>query len=181
MQSDSFQFFTSKYIYIYIYIYIYAHIIMMSRCKNGFPRLLEFIRIAVVEKFFLVGQHWHLLQQCPAYFVRLIWMILKMEGRWLYISFFVRCCFQDLFNIAGRILAQFPSRFFFILTASMWCLCKVVLTKLLHGIDPLYSIAQVRLPHDRYPFDSSPRLFSEYIDITLSGRDAATQIRELAY
>ena len=35
-----------------------------------------------------------------------------MEGRWPYSNCFVRCCFQDLINIADSILVQFPSSFF---------------------------------------------------------------------
>ena len=53
-----------------------------------------------------------LLQQCPTYLVRLIWMVLEMGGRWLFCCCFVGCCFQDLFNIACRILVQFLSSFF---------------------------------------------------------------------
>ena len=46
-----------------------------------------------------------LLLQGPACLVRLIWMVLKMAGRWPYTV-------QDLFNITRRILVQFPSSFF---------------------------------------------------------------------
>ena len=44
-----------------------------------------------------------LLQQCPAYLVRLIWIVFVMGGRWPYSCCFVGCCFQDLFNIARSI------------------------------------------------------------------------------
>ena len=50
-----------------------------------------------------------LLQRCPTCF---IWMVLEMGGKWLYSCCFVRCCFQDLFNIAFSILVQFLSNFF---------------------------------------------------------------------
>ena len=53
-----------------------------------------------------------LLQQCHACFVRFIWMVLETGGRWPYSSCFVGCCFQNLFNIARRILMQFSARFF---------------------------------------------------------------------
>ena len=45
-----------------------------------------------------------LLQQCPACLVRLTWMVFMMGGRWPYSWCFVRCCRQDLFNIACSIL-----------------------------------------------------------------------------
>ena len=41
-----------------------------------------------------------LLQQCPAYLVRLTWIIFVMGGRWQYSCFFMGCCLQDLFSIA---------------------------------------------------------------------------------
>ena len=45
-----------------------------------------------------------LLQQCPAYLVRLSLMIFVMEGRWLYSWCFVGCCLQELFKITRSIL-----------------------------------------------------------------------------
>ena len=50
-------------------------------------------------------------QQCPTCLLRLIWMVLEIGGRWPYSCFFVRCCYQDLFNIARSILVQIPSSF----------------------------------------------------------------------
>ena len=61
-----------------------------------------------------------LLQQCPTCLVHLIWIVLEMEGRWLYSCCFVGCCFQDLFNIARSILVQFPSSFFSIYLISVY-------------------------------------------------------------
>ena len=55
---------------------------------------------------------WLLLQQCPAYLVHLILMVQEIGGRWLYSTFFVGCCFQDLFNIICRIFIQFLPNFF---------------------------------------------------------------------
>ena len=52
-----------------------------------------------------------LLQQCPACLVHLTWMVLEIEGRLLYSSCFVGCCFQDSFNTAYGTLVQFPSSF----------------------------------------------------------------------
>ena len=46
-----------------------------------------------------------LLQQCPAYLVRLTWIVSMMGGRWPYSWCLVGCCRQDLFNIAHKILA----------------------------------------------------------------------------
>ena len=59
-----------------------------------------------------VGVHWStslmssslLLQQCPAYLVRLTWIVLVMGGTWPYSWCLVGCCRQDLFNIAGKFL-----------------------------------------------------------------------------
>ena len=48
----------------------------------------------------------------PVCLVRLIWMILEMGGRLPYSSYFVRCFFKDLFNIARNILEQLLSSFF---------------------------------------------------------------------
>ena len=45
-----------------------------------------------------------LLQQCPAYQVRLTWIVFVMGGRWPYSWCLVWCCLQDLFNIARNIL-----------------------------------------------------------------------------
>ena len=53
-----------------------------------------------------------LLQQCLACLVRLILMVLQKGGK--YRCCFVRCCFQDLFNIAHSILIQLPSSFFYL-------------------------------------------------------------------
>ena len=44
-----------------------------------------------------------LLQQCPAYLVRLILIIFVMGGKMPYSCCFVKCCLQDLFNIARSI------------------------------------------------------------------------------
>ena len=74
----------------------------------------------------LVGHHLHvcvkksirercsfsLLQQCVACLDLLIWMGLKMGGRWLYRSCIMRYVFQDLSNVTRSILVQFPSLFF---------------------------------------------------------------------
>ena len=53
-----------------------------------------------------------LLLQCPTCLVCLIWMVFEIGGRWPYSCSFVRCCFQDLFNIALNILVQLLSSFF---------------------------------------------------------------------
>ena len=45
-----------------------------------------------------------LLRQCPACLVRLAWIVFVMGDRWSYSWCFVRCCLQDLFNIACSIL-----------------------------------------------------------------------------
>ena len=53
-----------------------------------------------------------LFQQCPAGLLHLIWMILKIGGKWPFNCCFMVCCFSDLFNIARSILVQNPSCFF---------------------------------------------------------------------
>ena len=40
----------------------------------------------------------------PACLTRLSWIVFGMGDSWLYSCFFVRCCFQELFNTAGTIL-----------------------------------------------------------------------------
>ena len=50
-----------------------------------------------------------LLQQCPAYLLRLVFVI---GGRWPYSWCLAGCCHQDLFKIARSILVKLPSSFF---------------------------------------------------------------------
>ena len=71
---------------------------------------------AVVDKFLLaipvkccIGER-HL-WVCPAGLVHFIWMALEMGDQWPYSCCFMKCCYQDLYNIARRILAQFLSSF----------------------------------------------------------------------
>ena len=45
-----------------------------------------------------------LLQQCPAYLVRLTWIVFETGGRWPYSWCLLGCCLQDLFKIVRRIL-----------------------------------------------------------------------------
>ena len=66
------------------------------------------------------GRLENLLQQCPACLVRFILMVLVIGVKWPYSCCFVRCCFQDLFNIAQNILVQFPSSFFSICFVSIY-------------------------------------------------------------
>ena len=47
-----------------------------------------------------------LLQQFPVCLVRLTWIVFVMGGRWPYSWCFVRCCRQDLFNIARNIFLE---------------------------------------------------------------------------
>ena len=59
-----------------------------------------------------------LLQQCPACLVRLPWIVFVMAGRWPYSWCFVRCCLQDLFNIArssSLVISNYKSIFFYFL------------------------------------------------------------------
>ena len=45
-----------------------------------------------------------LLQQCPAYLVRLTWIVFVIGGKWPYSWCLVGCCRQDVFKIARSIL-----------------------------------------------------------------------------
>ena len=47
-----------------------------------------------------------LVQQCPAYLVRITLIVFVMGGKWPYSCCFVGCCLQDLFNIARSILVS---------------------------------------------------------------------------
>ena len=47
-----------------------------------------------------------LLQQCPAYLVRLTFIVFVMGGRWPYSWCFVWCCLQDLFKIARSFVSS---------------------------------------------------------------------------
>ena len=53
-----------------------------------------------------------LLQQCPACLVHISLIVFVMGSRWSYSWCFVRCCLQDLFNIARSIILLLPSSFF---------------------------------------------------------------------
>ena len=133
-------------IYIYIYIYIYS-IFIKSHWLHRFPWLSLAIHPyhlllpaglpdnilcpyrAVVSKFWLVIQHWHIhvkgfigesyLWVHPFFSSSVLHMLFVLFGwfldigdRWPYNCCFMRCCFQDLFNIAHGILVQFLSSFF---------------------------------------------------------------------
>ena len=52
------------------------------------------------------------LQQCPAFLVRLTWIVFMMGGRWLNSLCFVGCCLQDSFSTARSILVYLLSSFF---------------------------------------------------------------------
>ena len=75
-----------------------------------------------------------LLQQCPACLVRLIWIVLKIGGMWPYSCCFVGCCYENLLNITCSILLQSRLAFsLYGLSASMWCIHIVELTRPLLG------------------------------------------------
>ena len=52
------------------------------------------------------------LQQYSPYIVCLIWMVLKIGGRWSYSCCFMGCCLQNLFNTVHIILVLFLINFF---------------------------------------------------------------------
>ena len=118
-------------IYVYIYTYIYHHhhhlVVPLARISLTVSRQfsLSFIasgrssglhpvsshscwiyvragRPAFARPYVRVhGSSSLLLQQCPAC---LTWIVFVMGGRWPYSWCLVRCCRQDLFNIARSIL-----------------------------------------------------------------------------
>ena len=123
----------SLYIYIYIIIiiimscrqhgYPWPSLATSPNCSSLLAGLLGYIpyphiapvciragRLAFARAY--VGVHWStslmssslLLQQCSACLVRLTWIVFVMGGWWPYSWCFVRCCLQDLFNIALSIL-----------------------------------------------------------------------------
>ena len=87
-----------------------------------------FKTVSYVNKFLLLGQHWHVhvkgfyqktslmssflfFQQCLACAFRLIRMVFVMGETWPYSCCFVGCCFLDFFKIARSVFVQFLSRF----------------------------------------------------------------------
>ena len=48
-----------------------------------------------------------LLQQCPAYLVRLTLIVFLMGGRLPYSCCFVGCCLYDLFNVNNLLITLF--------------------------------------------------------------------------
>ena len=60
-----------------------------------------------------------LLQQCPACLVRLTCIVFLTVGKWPYSWCLLRCCHQDMFNIARNILVELPSSFFFSCSVSV--------------------------------------------------------------
>ena len=72
----------------------------------------------------------HLWVHSCFFFGYLTWMVCEMWGKWLYKFLFVGYCFQDLMEIAHRILVLFPSNFFSCISyESRWCIHTVVLTQ----------------------------------------------------
>ena len=129
-------------LYIYIYIYHHYHVMLLAQISQTFschlslssitsgrfsrlhPRFIQSCcrEVLVGHPTFLClceGVHrrtpltssFLLLHQCSSCLVHLIWMVLEIGGGWPYSCCFVGC-FQDLFNMTRRILAQFPSSFF---------------------------------------------------------------------
>ena len=88
---------------------------------------------AVIDRFQLVIQHlhirvkgpieerhlWVLLQLCPACFVHLVRIVLKIGGRWLYSCCLVECYCQDFFSMTCSIFVQFLSSLFSISLVSI--------------------------------------------------------------
>ena len=90
-----------------------------------------------------------LLQQCPACLVCQSLIVFVMGGRWPYSCCFVRCCLQDLFNIARSILVYLLSSFSSIRLVSVHVVHPYSSINMTAAWKKLfYFIAQVWLPHD---------------------------------
>ena len=125
--------FKSKYIYIYIYHHHHvvslarisltvSRYFSLSFIASGRSSGLHLVSSHSCCMYVRAGRpafawpyaeiHWNtslmssslLLQQCPAYLVRLAWIVFVMGGRWPYSWCLVGCCRQDLVNIARKIL-----------------------------------------------------------------------------
>ena len=117
----------------------------------------------------------------------LIWMVLEMEGKWLYICCFVGCCFQDLFYIACSIFMQFPSGFFFIcfdsvhvvhsyssidITAVLKKFCFILLASSdLHMIKSLLIAVHVFARHILISLSVDEMLLPRYVNLTTDFRE----------
>ena len=73
-----------------------------------------------------------LLQLCSACLVHLIWMVLAMGSNWPCNCCFMGYYFQDLFCITFLWSSHLIFSLY-VLLASMWCICTVVLIQLLLG------------------------------------------------
>ena len=119
----------------------------------GFPNYILCLQRANVDKFLLVGQHWHDYEfvlsspavcciSCTSYLdVFLRW---EVSGRTAVVSWGVasRICSLQL----GAFLCSFHQAFSpYVLSASMWCIHTEVLIPLLHGRNPVffYQIDQI--------------------------------------
>ena len=128
-----------------------------------------------------------LFQQCPTYLARLIWMVLKMESRWLYSCCFVGCCFQDLFNIARRFYVQFLTIFFSIRlisnyvvhpyrridTTPVWKKLRFILSNKFgfHMSDNLSIVGHAFTCHILMSFSVDEMLFLRYANLSTSFRE----------
>ena len=100
--------------------------ILVGRTTLAYPFKGVHRRRSLISSSLILRQY----QQC---LVRLFGVVLVMGDRWPYSCSFVGCCFENLFNIALSILAQFPSSFFslYAVLASLWCPHIVDLTRTL--------------------------------------------------
>ena len=109
------------------------------------PGLPNYILCPHVYKFLQISQHWHIqvlgfIDECH-FCVRFCfsssltslvcptWITLEIGGKRKDNCCFVRCCVQDLSNIARSIHLQLPSNFFSecVFSASMWFIHRVLL------------------------------------------------------
>ena len=115
------------------------------------------------------------LQQCPSCLVRLILIVFMMDGRWPYSCCFVRCCLQDLFNIA-RSKSLF---LLFLYSLSLWfaaTLPSVMLTNSLLLL--LFLTYRVYAIPNSTPLTENPAKIAHYFHLYMNSELIILWLRE---
>ena len=120
---------------------------------------------AVYRRTSLISSYFLLHFAC---FVRLIWMVLEMGGRWPYICCFAGSCFQNLFSIARCILVQFPSSIFSI---------RLVSVHVVHPYSRIYTTTTWRKLH--FILSDKSENINIYVTNTSPYKTPATVLKKL--
>ena len=109
-----------------------------------------------------------LLQQGPACFPYLTWIICKMGSKWPYNSCFLECCFQDLLKTTCSILVSFSSCFFskcfnIVKELQPYCSSNTATARKSSNF-----ISKIRVLYGRELVKSNSYFIYAYIDITFS-------------